>query len=184
MDFIPVNQYVNDGIWTIRITPERIVSGRYDLWLPNSSSLNENTRFLTPDPFTTLTIPGATLKAVTVGAYDSNTGKIATFSGRGFTRENNQVKPDIVAPGVNISSAAVGGGMAVMSGTSMATPFVTGAVALMMEWGIVRGHDPFLYGEKVKAYLIRGARHLQQFDEWPNPEAGWGALCLRDSLPR
>lgn len=184
MDFIPVTQYVNEGIWTIRIIPDRVVSGRYDLWLPNSSSLNENTRFLTPDPETTLTIPGATLKALTVGAYDSNTGKIATFSGRGFTRENNQVKPDIVAPGVNISSAAVGGGMAVMSGTSMATPFVTGAAALMMEWGIVRGHDRFLYGEKVKAYLIRGARHLQGFDEWPNPEAGWGALCLRESLPR
>ena len=183
MDFIPASQYINEGIWTIRITPDRIVSGRYDLWLPNSQSLNENTRFLRPNPETTLTIPGATLKAVTVGAYDSNTGKIATFSGRGFTRQNNQVKPDIVAPGVNISSAAPGGGTAIMSGTSMATPFVTGAVALMMEWGIVRGHDRFLYGEKVKAYLIRGARHLQQFDTWPNPSAGWGALCLRDSIP-
>lgn len=174
MDFIPASQYINEGIWIIRITPDRIVSGRYDLWLPNSQSLNENTRFLRPDPETTLTIPGATLKAVTVGAYDSNTGKIATFSGRGFTRQNNQVKPDIVAPGVNISSAAPSGGTAIMSGTSMATPFVTGAVALMMEWGIVRGHDRFLYGEKVKAYLIRGARHLQQFDTWPNPSAGWG----------
>ena len=183
MDFIPVNQYVNEGVWTIRIIPDRVVSGRYDLWLPNSQALNENTMFLRPDPFTTLTIPGTTLKAVTVGAYDSNTGKIATFSGRGFTRENNQIKPDIVAPGVNISSVAPEGGMSVMSGTSMATPFVTGAAALMMEWGIVRGHDPFLYGEKVKAYLVRGARQLQGFDEWPNPEAGWGALCLRDSLP-
>lgn len=183
MDFIPVNQYIDEGIWTIRIVPERIVVGRYDFWLPNSQSLNENTRFLTPDPLTTLTIPGATLKAVTVGAYDSATGKMATFSGRGFLRENNQVKPDLVAPGVNISSAALGGGMSVQSGTSMATPFVTGSVALMMEWGIIRGHDPFLYGEKVKAYLIKGARHLQELSEWPNPQAGWGALCLRDSLP-
>lgn len=183
IDFIPVNQYIDEGIWSIRIVPERIVVGRYDLWLPNSQSLNENTRFLRPDPLTTLTIPGATLKAVTVGAYDSSTGKMATFSGRGFLRENDQIKPDIVAPGVNISSAAPGGGLSVQSGTSMATPFVTGSVALMMEWGIVRGHDPFLYGEKVKAYLIKGARHLQEFREWPNPQAGWGALCLRDSLP-
>ncbi len=183
MDFIPISRYIDEEIWIIRIIPERIVVGRYDLWLPNSQSLNENTRFLRPDPLTTLTIPGATLKAVTVGAYDSATGKIATFSGRGFLRENNQVKPDIVAPGVNISSAAPGGGMSVQSGTSMATPFVTGSVALMMEWGIVRGNDPFLYGEKVKAYLMKGARHLQEFRQWPNPQAGWGALCLRDSLP-
>lgn len=183
MDFIPSNRYVDEGIWTIRIIPDRVVVGRYDLWLPNSQSLNENTRFLRPDPFTTLTIPGGTLKAVTVGAYDSSTGKMAAFSGRGFLRENDQVKPDIVAPGVNISSATPGGGMSVQSGTSMATPFVTGSVALMMEWGIVRGNDSFLYGEKVKAYLIKGARHLQEFSEWPNPQAGWGALCLRDSLP-
>lgn len=183
MDFIPSNRYVDEGIWTIRIISDRVVVGRYDLWLPNSQFLNENTRFLRPDPFTTLTIPGGTLKAVTVGAYDSSTGKMAAFSGRGFLRENDQVKPDIVAPGVNISSATSGGGMSVQSGTSMATPFVTGSVALMMEWGIVRGNDSFLYGEKVKAYLIKGARHLQEFSEWPNPQAGWGALCLRDSLP-
>lgn len=174
MEFIPSNQYIDDGIWTIRIIPERIVVGRYDLWLPVSQGLNENTVFLRPDPLTTLTVPGATLKAVTVGAYDSNTGKPASFSGRGFLRENNQVKPDIVAPGVNISSAAPGGGMSIKSGTSMATPFVTGSAALLMEWGIVRGHDRFLYGEKIKAYLIKGARHLEGFDVWPNPQAGWG----------
>ena len=79
--------------------------------------------FLKPDPEITLTIPSATDKAISVGAYDTSTGKVATFSGRGFTRENNQIKPDIVAPGVNIRSAATGGGTTVLSGTSMATPF-------------------------------------------------------------
>ena len=129
-----------------------------------------------------MTIPSATDKAISVGAYDTSTGKVATFSGRGFTRENNQIKPDIVAPGVNIRSAATGGGTTVLSGTSMATPFVTGSAALMMEWGIVRGNDPYLYGEKIKAYLIRGAKHLPGYEQWPNKQAGWGALCLRDSL--
>ena len=65
----------------------------------------------------------------------------------------------------------------------MATPFVTGSAALLMQWGIVEGNDPYLYGEKVKAYLIRGAKHLPILQEYPNPSLGWGVLCLRDSLP-
>lgn len=183
IDMIPINLYVDLGIWTIRIIPEQVVVGRYDMWLPGNRSINLNTGFLRPDPEITLTIPSATDKAVSVGAYNSYTREVAPFSGRGFTRENNQIKPDIVAPGVNISSASVNGGRSILSGTSMATPFVTGSAALMMEWGIVRKNDPYLYGEKLKAYLIKGAKHLEGYYRWPNKQAGWGALCLRDSIP-
>ena len=70
-----------------------------------------------------------------------------------------------------------------VTGTSFATPFVTGGAALLMEWGIVRGNDPFLYGEKVKAYLRKGARPLPGFTEYPNPQVGYGAMCLASSLP-
>ena len=131
-----------------------------------------------------MTIPSTASKAITVGAYDSNRQTYADFSGRGFTRETNQIKPDIVAPGVDIISAAVGGGLSSKSGTSMATPFVSGAAALLMEWGIINGNDRYLYGEKLKAYLIRGARKIDGFKKWPNPMMGWGALCIRSSIPR
>lgn len=184
ISLIPQNRYVKSGIWNISIIPEKTVNGRYDLWLPTSGSINENTRFLTPDPFVTLTVPAGTRKAITVGAYNGNNDSIASFSGRGFTREDNQIKPDIVAPGVNIVSASNTGGTTIRSGTSMATPFVSGSAALMMEWGIVRGNDAFLYGEKVKAYMIRGARHLAGINDYPSELAGWGALCLNDSIPR
>ena len=182
IEWIPRENFVAPGIWTIRIIPLEIVEGRYDLWLPGIMALNENTRFLEPDPFVTLTIPSDTSKAISVGAYNSSNDAIASFSGRGFLRENDQIKPDLVAPGVDITSASPGGGLEIRSGTSMATPGVTGSAALMMEWGIVRGNDPFLYGEKVKAYLIRGARKLPSVNVWPSPSAGWGALCLRESF--
>ena len=178
------NSYVDAGIWQIVLTPERIVDGSYNLWLPAGSVTGASTGFLDSVPETTLTIPSTAAGVITVGAYDSFTDAPAAFSGRGYTRALNQIKPDLVAPGVDIISCAPGGGYASRTGTSMATPFVTGAVALLMQWGIVAGQDPYLYGEKVKAYLINGARQLPSRSDYPNPQLGWGALCVKDSLPK
>ncbi len=182
-ELIPVNQFLVSGIWKMVLTPRRIVVGNYNLWLPSSGALNAQTGFARPIPETTLTVPSTAAGVISVGAYDSNTNSLAYFSGRGFTRGDQMVKPDLVAPGVDIISASPGGGYTARSGTSMATPFVTGAAALLMEWGIVRGNDPYLYGEKMKAYLISGAKRLPAFRDYPNPVTGWGALCVRDSLP-
>lgn len=183
VDFIPERDYVDSGIWRFVLVPQRIVVGNYDMWLPSGAALNSATGFLFPIEETTMTIPSAAANAIGVGAYDARFGRIAEFSGRGFTRQTRQVKPDLAAPGVDIVSAAPGGGYDTRSGTSMAAPFVTGSAALLMEWGIVRGSDPFLYGEKLKAYLIKGARPLEVLTEYPNPLIGWGTLCLRESLP-
>ncbi|MEG0793568.1 MAG: S8 family peptidase [Lachnospiraceae bacterium] len=183
IDFLPRNQYVEPGIWKLFFTPMEIKEGSYNLWLPVQETLSTGTGFLYPSEDTTLTIPSTAAKVITVGAYDAYYDRYASFSGRGYTRQTNQVKPDLVAPGIEIRSATPGGGFSNRSGTSMATPIVTASAALLMEWGIVRENDPNLYGEKVKAYLIKGARQIPGFEEWPNPQMGWGALCLRDSLP-
>lgn len=182
-DFIPVRDYIDSGVWEIRLVPQRIVQGRYDMWLPSGGVLNSGTGFLYPTEETTLTIPSTAARVITVGAYDALFDQPASFSGRGYTRETNQVKPDLAAPGVEITSCAPGGGYVARTGTSMATPFVSGGAALLMQWGIVNGNDPYLYGEKMKAYLIRGARELPVFEEYPNPVLGWGVLCVADSLP-
>lgn len=183
MDFLPVDTYVDSGVWRFRLTPRQIVEGNYDMWLPSSGVLNQSTRFLRPTPETTLTIPSTANKVISVGAYDDTYQSYADFSGRGFTRRTNLVKPDLAAPGVGIIAARAGGGYDPVTGTSFATPLVTGSAALLMQWGIVDERDPFLFGEKVKAYLIRGARHLPGITQYPNPELGYGALCVSDSLP-
>lgn len=140
VEFIPNSassgggMYIDSGIWKINIMPTRIIDGRYDMWLPGDR-VSSSTGFLRPTPDTTLTIPSTARSVIAVGAYDPLNFSYADFSGRGFTRATNQVKPDIVAPGVNISCAAVGGGIVQRTGTSFATPFVTGSAALMMEWG-------------------------------------------------
>ena len=162
IDMIPQTVYIQSGLWKFRLIPRSIRNGRYDMWLPAQGALNFGTGFTSPDSASTFTIPSAAAKAVTVGAYDAGTGSAAPFSGRGYIVEiggSLMVKPELAAPGVNVLVPSVSG-MARVSGTSYATPFVTGSAALLMEWGIVRGNDAFLYGEKLKAYLIKGAEPL------------------------
>lgn len=183
IEFLPVYSYVNQGVWQLELYGQDVTAGFYQLWLPSAGVLNEQTRFLSPETSLTITIPSTAEKVVTVGAYDGLTGRYADFSGRGFVELPWDAKPDLAAPGVAITSTVPGGGYGTESGTSMATPFVTGSSALLMEWGIVRGNDPYLYGEKVKAYLIKGAKPLPAFTVYPNALVGWGALCLRESLP-
>jgi subtilisin family serine protease len=181
-DFLPIQNYVDSGVWKLILRGRKIKEGLFDLWLPGGGVLNPATGFFLPKSSGTLTIPSTASRVITVGAYDSSTDAYADFSGRG---SDNLVyrKPDLVAPGVDITAPVPGGGYASVTGTSFATPFASGAAALLMEWGILRGNDPYLYGEKVKAYFRRGARPLPGFSTYPNNQVGYGRLCVQESIP-
>lgn len=185
-DFIPTGSYIDSGVWQFVLIPRKVVTGIYQMWLPSQGVLNQGTAFLNPVSSDTLTIPSTASRVVTVGAYDARSFSYADFSGRGALEKNAEMwvqKPDLAAPGVRVTTAKAGGGYGEYSGTSFAVPFVTGSAALLMEWGIIRGNDPYLYGEKVKAYLRRGARHLPGYEQWPNNQLGYGVLCVESSLP-
>lgn len=189
---LPGNGYISSGVWTFTLEAVRNVTGQYYFYLPSAMVRNRNTGFYSSTPDVTLTIPSTSSKVITVGAYDTVYDAYADFSGRGYVYENRTmglvlpggIKPDLVAPGVGIMVPDTLGGFTTVSGTSFAPPFVTGAAALLMEWGIIQGNDPFLYGEKVKAYLRRGARPLRGEREYPNARVGYGALCVEESFPR
>lgn len=178
-DFIPENLYISPGIWSFLIGTQEKESSFY-FYLPSQAARNQNTRFFEPNPNLTLTIPSTASKVITVGAYDSTYDAYADFSGRGYRYAERDIgllaagaaKPDLAAPGVNITAPDIYGGYRSFTGTSFATPFVTGAAALLMEWGIVQGNDAFLYGEKVKAYLRRGARKIRGEEFYPNDRVG------------
>ncbi len=133
LDFLPRNTYIDQGIWTIELRGKRIVNGEYYMWLPGGNVLNQATGFYAPIPYWTLTIPSTARRVIAVGAYDSQANTYADFSGRG--RMVAAAKPDLVAPGVGIQTTKSGGGYTAVTGTSFATPFVSGGAALLMEWG-------------------------------------------------
>lgn len=188
ISFEPVGDYVNTGVWQLELTPVDVKNGVVQMYLPAESIRSSSTRFLNPDPYGTVTIPATASKVISVGAYRSGYDAYAPFSGRGNygmdAEELWQIpKPDLAAPGVGIEVPGRYGAETV-SGTSYATPYVTAAAALLMEWGIVRGNDPYLYGEKVKAYLQQGAAVLQEGEILPSSLTGWGALCVYNSIPK
>ena len=174
LELLPRGDYVDTGIWTLELAAGEIRDGHYHIWLPSSAALNGGTRFLRASADTTLTIPSTARRIVAIGAYDSRTLTYADFSGRGGTCDLRE-KPVLVAPGVRILTTAPGGTYAEVTGTSFATPFATGAAALLLQWGIVDGNDPYLYGEKAIAFLKKGTRPLPAYAEYPNPEVGWGS---------
>ena len=183
--------YINSGVWTIKLQAFAPVTGNFYFYLPSAAGRNRGTAFFRPTPDVTLTIPSTAAKVITVGAYDSVYHSYADFSGRGYADEERTIgvvtaglaKPDLCAPGVNVLAPDRYGGFLPVTGTSFATPIVSGSAALLMEWGIVRGRDPFLYGQKLKAYLRKGAEPLRGEVIYPNEKPGWGKLCLRKSFP-
>jgi subtilisin family serine protease len=187
-EILPADTFIESGIWRIVLMPQKVVNGAYDIWLSSSAVINTNSGFLQNSPEMTITIPSTAKKVIAVGAYDQYAMSYAAFSGRGAANSNNVNyynalnKPDILAPGVNVVLDSGKITERVVTGTSFAAPFVTGAAACLMQWGITNGNDQYMYGEKVKAYLLRGANQLFGFGTTPNNVTGWGALCLKASL--
>lgn len=166
-----------DGLWKLRCYGKRVADGRFDVWLPTIEEVSDRTAFLQPEPDLTITLPATALYPISVGGFRPETETVSPFSGRGDQDCAGRVLLDLTAPAESVRSAKPGGGYDTFTGTSMAAPFVTGSAALMMEWGIVQGNDLFLYGQRVKAFLCKGALR-SSFLQYPNPLWGYGRLNL------
>lgn len=104
-EFIANNGSLPSGIWKILIEGLDIIDGKFNIWLPVTEVSSKNTKFLNPSINTTLTIPSTANNVITVGGYNDLSNAISDFSGRGFTRDN-RIKPDLVAPSEDITTAS------------------------------------------------------------------------------
>lgn len=180
--FISGGEYLISGEWRIRINATNEYRGNYDVWMPVTEGLNRNTKFLRPTLLNTLGIPATVSNVISVGSYNYITNTISSFSGRGAAGDPAYTKPELIAPGEGIISSTPYNNFDAKTGTSMAAPHVTGIAALFMQWGIVRGNDKFLYGERLKSYLVRGAKRDRPGVTYPNPLWGYGIVCAYNSF--
>lgn len=171
----PRFEYLTSGIWRIVLIPKSIQYGRVDLWLPSGTAINNDTGFIQASPSTTFTIPAGSESIISVGSYNPTTLSYAGFSGRGYTVEEH-IKPDVSAPGVDIPVILPGNVEATASGTSFSAPYAAAYAAKLMNWGIVEGNDPYMYGQKLKARMIEESFKLPQDRQFPNELLGWGLI--------
>ena len=129
----------------------------------------------------TVSSPGAAARALTVGAVDGNDA-VADFSSRGPLVGSHAAKPDLVAPGVDIVAARAAGttmgppidqNYVSGSGTSMATPHVAGAAAVLAQ------RHPDWTGQQLKAALVGAADPIADSDPYAS---GNGRLNVARAL--
>lgn len=170
------------GIWNLTVSSALNITGAFHIWLPSRGFISDTTYFLRPDPDTLVTGPGNSQYALTVSAYDHTTGGIYIHSSRGFSR-SGQIKPELAAPGVNITGAGLRSSFVQRSGTSAAAAHAAGAAAILLHWGILERNDPFMNTSAIKTYLIRGAKRNPALT-YPNREFGYGTLDLYQAFLR
>ena len=164
------------GIWKIFTRGKNRQNVQFHMWLPVEGLISQDTYFLEPSPYTTVTAPGDARNSITTTAYQHRDGSIYIAAGRGYTPDG-MITPHLAAPGVNVKVPLVRGGFGTRSGTSISAAQTAGIAALLFEWAIIRDNQPFFTGSGVKYYLQRGARREENM-QYPNPEWGYGKVNL------
>lgn len=168
------------GIWNIRVYRQSVYAEQYHMWLPMREMMTGEVYFLRSNPDTTITAPGNAYNVMTVTAYDVKDNSIFVDASRGYT-VTGRVKPDFAAPGVNVLGAGARNQFITQSGTSVAAALTSGAVALLLEWAVVRGNYTSVSNTDMKNMIIRGAQR-DPGRTYPNREWGYGRLNLYDAF--
>ncbi|PXV89075.1 subtilase family protein [Lachnotalea glycerini] len=163
-----------EGVWKFGIRNIENISSNFHVWLPSGDLITNETYFLNSNPDTTITSPANAPDPTAVTAYDPVTEGIAIFSSRGYTRVG-LVKPDMAAPGVNLTCPTLNNSYGSVSGTGAAAAHTTGIMAMVFEWAIVEDNFTPINGFIIKELLIRGAKRYPN-QTYPNNVWGYGKI--------
>lgn len=167
-------QSARAGIWKIGVNAA-YDTPTYDIWLPIREFLPTPVEFLQPDPDLTICNPSTATNLLTISAYDPGEGSLYLQASRGFT-PLGAIKPEVVAPGVNIVGPFPGNRYGTMSGTGVAAAFAAGVGALFMQ----QYRSEYVNGFTMREIFIRGA--TPRGIPYPNTEWGYGIINAYESL--
>ena len=165
-----------EGLWRVPVYRLTNLPGYFNAWMTPEALSDTEAYFIESDADTTLTEPGCATRVITVGGYNHYTDSGDVNSSRGYTADN-RVKPDIVAPGVDVYGVGGIRGYTRRSGTSVAAAHTAGAAALFLSWGVTDKNREVIGNTEIKSYLIRGAKR-QNGVEYPNVSSGYGMLDI------
>lgn len=165
-----------EGIWKIIVEPVQVAEGVFHLWLPMTEFLENEVYFLESNPDYTITEPGSTITGMTVGFYNGNDNSVAISSGRGYTR-GGVIKPNYVAPGVNVTGATTRNQFAERTGSSIAAAITAGACALLLEWILYELGEEAVDSIQIRNLLTLGTER-NPGEVYPNRTWGYGRLNL------
>ena len=172
---------VKSGIWKIRLTGDYISNGNYDAYLPNRVFLNSGTRFRNPDPSSTILYPATFSDNITVGAYDSINRGLWQGSSRGPTI-SGLLKPDLIAPGVNIIGPYPGGGYGTITGTAPAAAYTSGCVSMFMQYVLLdMDYRSKAFVQNIRTIFRIGSIRSEDI-LYPNNNTGYGVLNMRNTM--
>lgn len=164
------------GIWTFRISAiGSLHNGSFHMWLPITEFLSAPVYFLNPDPSMTLTEPSMAPEVMSVSTYNAENNSFYAESGRGFGR-TGQIRPDLSAPGVNVSTIR-----GRRTGSSLSAAITAGAVAQFFQWAVIEGNNRLAESREIRSYFIRGAVRTPGLS-YPNREWGYGRLNLEETF--
>ncbi|MDR2022447.1 MAG: S8 family peptidase [Hungatella sp.] len=170
------------GIWNIRVQNLDNEPFSFHTWLPSGDQISEETFFINANPDTTVTSPGNSTNPLTVTAYNQYNDTVLPESGRGYTR-TGFVKPEIAAPGYEITCAVPGNQYGSITGSGSAAAQAAGVVAMVFEWAVSRGNYTNITGNDVNRLLIRGARRTIA-NTYPNNIWGYGQIDINSLFER
>ncbi|WP_017414846.1 S8 family peptidase [Clostridium tunisiense] len=175
-EFNFVMKNVIGGVWKVKIRKRYSIHGTVNIWMQQKEFSVGSTGLQEFTPYTTLMTPGTSNNIIVASSYDEAENRIMEDSGRGFTADN-RIIPAVALSAKNVLSIGLGNKPKVVTGSAVSGAILTGAVALLYQWGIVERNDLSLYAAKIKSYLIQGTLR-EQGKAYPNEEVGFGVLNI------